>query len=98
MSDDETWVEDDDEGEVTAVEMIGELEALVAGRTTLGEFQEWLVPATWNAVYDSTATKEVCLAIKLLVAEHTGNHRSRDSVLAEVAKLLTAFKETSRGV
>lgn len=48
----------------------------LAERSTLTEFEDWIVENTWDAHLTDPGSAELGYTIKRLIAEHTSGHRS----------------------
>jgi len=57
------------------------LAAYLAGETSLDEFKDWLVGATWEiAPNDESTTAKLAIRIKHRLAEHSGGYVSDDEL------------------
>lgn len=59
------------------------------GKTTLAEFQEWLVPAEWEATLESSLREqEILHKVSLLIAEYTSQHRTEPELKTLLKELV----------
>ena len=63
--------------------------------TTLDEFKDWLVGATWDVDdLGDPGMMDLVYSIKLLLAEHSSGHRSDEDLRAELLPLVDRYQTT----
>lgn len=67
--------------------MRSRLASYLEGKNSLGEFQEWFIPAAWNIESDNDA-ELIAGEIELRLAEYTSGHLSDSELRAELLALV----------
>lgn len=74
-----------------------EIGRFLAGEITLDQFENWLVPRSWNVhQWGSVETQQLAYAIELGLAEHEIGHLSDEDLRKELHQLANTYLLTSR--
>jgi hypothetical protein len=68
----------------------------VSGDVSLDDFEDWFVSASWNQHQHAGAGLQRLVGlVELLLAEHSGGHRSEHQLRASLHSLLVPHQQTS---
>ena len=62
---------------ISEIEVREKLLAFLGGEIGLDDFEDWLIPSSWNMHLDSTqAADDLVASIELVISEYTSDHRT----------------------
>jgi hypothetical protein len=69
------------------------LALVLEGKMEVEDFEDWLVPTSWNMHLDSSQrAQDLVWAIELLLSEYSSSHRTEQSLRLAFQKLLSEVK------